>query len=157
MEMTWDDLKVNHSNLDNKRFLESWDWLIGNDKTPILVSSIGDVFLEDKNGKCYWLNVGEGIFEKVADSKTEFKEKLSNDEIVNEWFLIELVAALKKMGMELFENELYGYKTLPVLGGTYKPENFEVTDIEVHFELCGQIHKQIKDLPDGMKVKIVTK
>ena len=40
--------------------------------------------------------------------------------------------------------------------GEYEPENFELTDIEVHFELSGQIHKQIKDLPDGTNVKIVT-
>jgi predicted transcriptional regulator len=34
-------------------------------------------------------------------------------------------------------------------------KNFPFWDIEVHFELSGQIHKQIKDLPDGTKVKIV--
>lgn len=155
MKITWDDLKVDFSYIDLKRITESWDWLIGNDKTPILVSSIGDIFLEDRKGKCYWLNVGEGIIEKVAEDKTEFKEKLNNNEIVSEWFLVELVAELKKEGLELTEKKLYGYKKLPVLGGEYEPENFELTDIEVHFELSGQIHKQIKDLPDGTKVKIV--
>ncbi len=155
MKITWDDLKVDFSYIDLKRITESWDWLIGNDKTPILVSSIGDIFLEDINGKCYWLNVGEGIIEKVAEDKIEFKEKLNNNEIVSEWFLVELVAELKKEGLELTEKKLYGYKKLPVLGGEYEPENFELTDIEVHFELSGQIHKQIKDLPDGTKVKIV--
>lgn len=155
MKITWDDLKVDFSYIDLKRITESWDWLIGNDKTPILVSSIGDIFLEDRKGKCYWLNVGEGIIEKVADNKIEFKEKLNNNEIVSEWFLVELVAELKKEGLELTEKKLYGYKKLPVLGGEYEPENFELTDIEVHFELSGQIHKQIKDLPDGTKVKIV--
>jgi hypothetical protein len=156
MKITWDDLKVDFTHIDLIRLTESWDWLIGNDKTPILVSSIGDIFLEDRNKKCYWLNVGEGIFEKVAEDKTEFKEKLNDKEIVNEWFLVELVATLKKGGMELTNKKLYGYKKLPVLGGEYEPENFELTDIEVHFELCGQIHKQIRDLPDGTKVNIVT-
>jgi hypothetical protein len=152
MKITWDDLKVDCTHIDLKKLLESWNWLIGNDKTPILVSSIGDIFLEDKNEKCYWLNVGEGIIEKVAENKTEFKEKLNNNEIVSEWFLVELVAELKKAGIELTENNLYGYKKLPVLGGEYEPENFELTDIEVHFELSGQIHKQIKDLPNGTKI-----
>ena len=152
MKITWSDLKVDCTHIDLKKSIESWDWLIGNDKTPILVSSIGDIFLEDRNEKCYWLNVGEGIIEKVAEDKTEFKEKLTDSEIVSEWFLVELVAELKKGGMELTENMLYGYKKLPVLGGEYEPENFELTDIEVHFELSGQIHKQIKDLPDGAKI-----
>jgi len=59
MKITWDDLKVDFAHINLKRLIESWDWLIGNDKTPILVSSIGDIFLEDTNEKCYWLNVGE--------------------------------------------------------------------------------------------------
>ena len=155
MKITWDDLKVNFSNFKNRNILESWNWLIGNDKTPILVSSIGDVFLEDRNEKIYWLNVGEGIIEKVAENKAAFKEKLNNKEVVNEWFLVELVAELKKGGMELTENKLYGFKKLPVLGGDYEVANFELTDIEVHFDLSGQIHKQVKDLPNGTKVNNV--
>lgn len=157
MIITWKDLTVKFDYIDLDRLMESWDWLIGNDKKPILMSSIGDLFLEDNEGICYWLNVGEGILEKVADNETEFKAKLKNEEIVDEWFLIELVSEIKRSGLELTEKKLYGYKKLPIIGGEYKPENFEMTDIEVHFELSGQIHKQIKDLPDGTKVKIVTK
>ncbi len=41
-------------------------------------------------------------------------------------------------------------------GGEYEPENFELTDIEVYFELSGKIHKQINDLPEGTKRKIAT-
>ena len=105
MKITWDDLKVNIANIDNNSLLESWHWLIGNDKTPILVSSIGDVFLTDKSGKCFWLNVGEGIIDEVAENVEEFKEKLNDEEIVNEWFLVELIAELKKNGMELTEKQ----------------------------------------------------
>ncbi|MFV8364738.1 T6SS immunity protein Tdi1 domain-containing protein [Flavobacterium sp. ZT3P35] len=154
MKITWKDLTINFNHIDLNRLMESWDWLIGNDKKPILMSSIGDLFLEDKNGICYWLNVGEGIIEKVAENESEFKAKLNDDETVDEWFLIELVSELKRNGLLLTEKKLYGYKTLPILGGEYKPENFELTDIEVHFELSGQIHKQVKDLPDGTKVNI---
>ena len=154
MKITWEDLQIDFSNINSENLLESWNWLIGNDKEPILISSIGDVFLQDKTGICYWLNVGEGIIEKIAESPSEFKSKLTDKEIVEEWFLVKLVAELKKTGMELIKNKLYGYKTIPILGGEYKPENFELTDIEVHFELCGIIHQQIKDLPDGTKINI---
>lgn len=154
MKITWEDLQIDFSNINSENLLESWNWLIGNDKEPILISSIGDVFLQDKTGICYWLNVGEGIIEKIAESPSEFKSKLKDKEIVEEWFLVELVAEIKKTGMELIKNNLYGYKTIPILGGEYKPENFELTDIEVHFELSGIIHQQIKDLPDGTKINI---
>lgn len=156
MKINWADLQVNFSNIDQNRLLESWNWLIGNDKRPILISSIGDLFLADENGICYWLNVGEGILERIAESVEEFKVKLNNNEQVDEWFLIGLVEKLKENGLELRDNHLYGYKKLPVLGGEYEPDNFELTDIEVHFELSGQIHKQIKYLPEGTKVNITT-
>ena len=156
MRITWKDIKVDFNHIDQKRLTESWSWLIGIDKKPILMSSIGDLFLTDNNGFCYWLNVGEGVFEKIANSVDEFKLKLKDDEQIDEWFLIGLVEKLKENGLELTEKHLYGYKILPILGGEYEPENFELTDIEVHFELSGQIHKQIKDLPDGTKVNIKT-
>jgi len=155
MTITWKDLTVEFNHINLNRLMESWRWLIGNNKKPILMSSIGDLFFEDDKGMCYWLNVGEGKFEKVAKNHEEFKAKLKNKEIVDEWFLVELVAELKRNGLELMEKKLYGYKTLPILGGEYSPENFELTDIEVHFELSGQIHKQIKDLPNGTKINIV--
>lgn len=154
MKITWDDLKVDFNHIDQNRLTESWNWLIGTDKKPILMSSIGDLFLADNNGVCYWLNVGEGILEIVANNVDEFKTKLNDNEQVDEWFLIGLIKKLKESGLELTDKHLYGYKKLPVLGGEYEPENFELTDIEVHFELSGQIQKQIKDLPDGTKVNI---
>lgn len=154
MELTWNDLQVDFDHIDPNQLTTSWSWLIGTDKEPILISSIGDLFLADQNGVCFWLNVGEGTFEKVADSIDQFKVKLKDDEQVAEWFLIGLVEELKESGLELTDKHLYGYKQLPVLGGEYQPENFELTDIEIHFEFSGQIHKQIKDLPDGTKVNI---
>lgn len=31
--------------------------------------------------------------------------------------------------------------------------NFELTNIEIHFSLAGKILEQIKDMPDGAKVQ----
>jgi len=156
MKITWSDLQIDFNHIEPNRLTESWHWLIGSDKKPILMSSIGDLFLTDNKGFCYWLNVGEGIFTKVTNTVDEFKLKLKDNKQIDEWFLIGLVEDLKKKGLHLTQNHLYGYKILPILGGKYEPENFELTDIEVHFELSGQIHKQIKDLPDGTKVNVKT-
>jgi len=126
--------------------------LIGNDKEPIMISSIGDMFLKDNNGKIYWLNVGEGLIDLASENLDDFKSILKDDSQVDEWFMIGLIKQLKESGLELTEGKLYGYKKLPVIGGDYIPDNFELTDIEVHFSIAGQIHKQIKDLPEETKV-----
>ncbi len=152
MKITWKDLSINFSSIDGDKLLTDWIWLIGKDKQPIMVTSIGDMFLQDLNGKIYWLNVGEGLLDIVSENIDDFKSKLKDESQVDEWFMIGLVQEIKESGLELAEGKLYGFKKLPVIGGEYRPDNFELTDLEVHFSLAGQIHQQIRDLPDGTKV-----
>ncbi len=157
MTITWDDLTVNFDAYKEEDLVEAWLWMIGEDKRLILISSVGDMFLQNENREVFWLDVGRGELIQVADSVEEFEALLEDEEIIREWFLVELVAALKREGMQLVPGKLYGYKKLPVMGGEYAPENFEPTDIEVHFQLAGQIHEQIKDLPDGTTIEIKVK
>lgn len=152
MKITWKDLSIDFSNIESNKLIADWIWLIGNDKKPIMISSIGDMFLQDYNDNIYWLNAGEGLLDFVSSSFNDFKLKLKDDSQVDEWFMIRLVKEIKESGLELSSGKLYGYKKLPIIGGDYIPENFELTDLEVHFSLTGQIHRQIKDLPDGTKV-----
>lgn len=77
MKITQNDLILNFSHLTSEKVLKDWYWLVGTDKVIMLVSSIGDLFLSDKYNHYFWLNVGEGILEKVADSKAEFNPKNS--------------------------------------------------------------------------------
>jgi hypothetical protein len=152
MDITWNDLIIDIEQVNVERLIEDWRWLTGKDKTPIIVSSIGDLFLQDTNGGIYWLNVGEGKLSRVADSADEFEKKLKDDGQVREWFLVDLIAELKAAGHELKEQQVYSYKKLPILNGDYSVDNFEITDIEVHFSFAGQIHQQVKDLPDGTRI-----
>jgi hypothetical protein len=72
--------------------------------------------------------------------------------------MIDLTTALRLFGKELNDGQLYSYKKLPIIGGDYTVDNFEPTDIEVHFCFAGQIFRQIKDLLDGTiidKIKFV--
>jgi hypothetical protein len=157
MTITWDDLTVNFDSYKEEDLVEAWLWMIGEDKRLILISSVGDMFLQNENRGVFWLDVGRGELIQVADSVEEFEALLEDEETIREWFLVELVVALKREGMQLVPGKLYGYKKLPVMGGEYAPENFELTDIEVHFQLAGQIHEQIKDLPDGTTIEIKVK
>jgi hypothetical protein len=152
MKNNLDDFIVKFDNNSADRLIGDWIWLIGNDKTPILVSAIGDLFLRDDKNNIFWLNVGEGKLNLVANGNEEFEGKLKDVDQVNEWFMIDLIEELKNSGQELNERQIYSYKKLPVLGGDYSADNFEVTDIEVHFCFAGQIHEQVKDLPPGTKI-----
>jgi hypothetical protein len=151
-----DDLTVKFDMDSGHRLTENWTWLIGVDKTPVIVSAIGDMFLKDKADKIYWLDVGGGEFKEVADGLPDFEEKLKNIETVDEWFLIDLTTALRLSDKKLKHGQLYSYKKLPIIGGDYTVDNFAPLDIEGHFRFTGHFHKQIKDLPDGTIVQIKT-
>jgi len=148
------DLIIKFNDIPVSKLIVDWTWLIGIDKIPIMVSAIGDMFLQDNDKKIYWLDVGGGTLAQVAEGIDDFEEKLKNIELVNKWFMIDLTTQLRSSNKKLTECEVYSYNKLPIIGGDYSIDNFEPTDIEVHFSFAGQIHKQIRDLPDGTKIKI---
>ena len=67
--------------------------------------------------------------------------------------MIELTTQLQLSDKKLKDGQLFSYKKLPIIGGDYSLDNFEPTDMEVHFSFAGQIHNQVKDLPVGTKIK----
>ena len=151
MEINVDDLTVKFQKDISDRLTEDWAWLIGTDKKVIMVSAIGDMFLMSDNKSIYWLDVGLGKLKLIATDIEEFKTKLKNVERVNDWFMIDLTTELRS-DKKLKDGQLYSYKKLPVIGGEYSVDNFEPADMEVHFSFAGQIHQQIKDLPDGTRI-----
>jgi hypothetical protein len=57
--------------------------------------------------------------------------------------------------MTLSANQCYGFHIPPTLGGEYEVGNVKVSDISVYIAAMGQIHSQIKDLPDGTRIRSV--
>jgi len=151
--MTLDDLTVNISHLDQSMILSDWQWLIGVNKLPILVCAIGDVFLQDsETGVIDCLDVSSGEVLPIASDVNEFRELLSSTEFVVNHFAVQLVGDLLKSGLSLASGEVFSFKKPLALGGDCVLENIEPTDLEVHFSIYGQIHEQIKNLPDGVSV-----
>jgi hypothetical protein len=142
--------------IDLEDICSDWQWGLEGQKSVALVSCIGDMFLIGKNGTINWLDTGVGQITKVAENLEEFEILLGNEHNIDNWFLPPLVEQLIEQGKILKENEVYSFKIIPALGGSYSIDNFEVTDISVHFSMTGQIHQQIKDLPDGIRINKVT-
>ena len=55
-------------------------------------------------------------------------------------------------GLSLPEHHVYSHKQPLVLGGEDSVENYEATDVRLHLSLMGQIHEQVKDLPEGTPI-----
>ena len=154
MDINLDDLTVRFRKDISSRLIEDWSWLVGTDKKVIMISVIGDMFLEGDEGKIFWLDVGGGELKMVASDIRDFEGKLTDFDLVNEWFLIDLTLQLRGSNTRLNDEQVYSYRTLPIMGGDYSVDNFAPLGIEAHFHLTGHIHKKIKDLPDGTMVEI---
>ena len=80
--MTLDDLTVNFEHVNREGLLSDWIWLIGESKLPILISTIGDAFLEDTDdGTVHHLEVAAGQISRVADNIDTFVGKLQDETV----------------------------------------------------------------------------
>lgn len=143
------------STIDQEDILSSWLWLLPDIKDILMITCMGDLFLEAKDGTILFLQYDGGELEIVAENKNELKLFLEDDVRVDNWFLPLLVAKLVAAGKYLKTDEVYSLKKYGVLGGDYVVRNIEPTNISVHFSLAGQISRQIWDLPDGTTVNTV--
>lgn len=93
MCVTWSSLTIVPSPEALQELCASWGWLLSGPFTPVLFSSLGDVFIEPDAGGIWWLNTGTAELTRVADSVPHFEGLLSSD-LVDEWFLPNLVGEL---------------------------------------------------------------
>ncbi len=106
--------------------------------------SSGDAFVQNvNNGQVWWLDSGGGEFSQLAETPEDFNELLADKEFVIEYFAVQMVGDLIKSGKSLSHNQVYSLTKPWLLGGEYKIENIEPTDIEVHFSLTGQVAQQV--------------
>lgn len=151
--MTLNDLTVNFNHLSSDTLLKDWEWLIGKNKKPILVTIAGDAFVQDTEDKTvHFLDTVEGNISEVATDGVEFEEQVKDKNFVMKFFSVNLVAPLIKSGQSPAKGRIFEFKIPPVLGGEYETANLETTDIEVHFSMLGQIWAQVSNLPPGTKI-----
>ncbi|WP_291725720.1 T6SS immunity protein Tdi1 domain-containing protein [Bernardetia sp.] len=155
MNLEWSDFSIDFTHFDSLQLLESWKWLVGEQKKVILITSIGDLFYTDEKDRVYWLMTGQGESKKIADSLQEFEAELNSEKIFEEWFLPNLLKEIHQNQPKLTKGFLYGYKKIPTLGGEYEAQNYEITDIEVHFTICGQLQEKVQKLSNGVIINSI--
>ena len=153
MGITWSELTISADGVGIDDLLSEWRWLVGDeDFQPVVISALGDLFLGSKDGRVFWLNAGWGEFMEVAQDGAEFKNLMVQPGNTDEWFAPQLIVQLLNACGALERHQCFSFKIPPKLGGTFDADNFEPTNLSVHFGILGQIHRQIKDLPEGTPI-----
>jgi len=135
------------------RLLDEWTWLIGAEKHPHLVTAGGDVFVKDlRDGSIHFLEVSFRDFSPVADTAESFEVLLADPDFISAYLRSERVAMFRERGLLLKKNQVYSWSVPLSLGGQASVENVDITDVEVHFSIAGQLECQLAELPEGAPV-----
>ncbi|MCD6065671.1 MAG: hypothetical protein K0S33_497 [Bacteroidetes bacterium] len=134
---------ISSDNIDSEKLLNAWKWLIGKDKEILVITKMGDLVLKNKEGHLFFLNTEDGSLEHLSNFYSDFyKNKLSPKQYL-EIFKPDLLEDMMEDEKFLEDTEVYGYKTLPVLGGKTHPSNMFPVDIYKHFMATAYVHEQL--------------
>lgn len=139
------------SDEDIQRGLDAWRWLPISELAPIAVSVFGDVFFEGPQGIVV-LDTVEGKLVQVAGDAANLVALLQSEKARDNLLFAGLVISARERGLRLGPGECYDFKVAPILGGPIAAEEVYSISLVVKLHIAGQLHDQIKDLPDGTRI-----
>lgn len=143
---------VEHLSVD--RLLQEWRWLCPQVVALVARNPFGDLYLRDKFGKIWKLDIAIRKIKKVAQSEAEFRQLAATKEKREEWFAESDELAASVRGLKPGASQCIGFK-IPLAfaeGGT--PNNAYVADLYEYVSFLGELHRQISELPDGSKLRL---
>ena len=150
--VNWTGLTIPPQEADFKRLLNQWwSWSIKKPYKPLYMTLFGDWILEDENGKIDILDVVEGDIKAIAVSREEFDKVMAEEANLEKWFSNSFVTALKSKGIARAPGQCFGYKIHPAIGGAFEAANLTPLYIKVWQAISGQIHRQLRQAPEGTR------
>ncbi|WP_146392735.1 T6SS immunity protein Tdi1 domain-containing protein [Allorhodopirellula solitaria] len=132
--------------------LVEWGWLLPPKCIPICVTCFGDVFLTAESG-VYLLDLEEAAFDRYCETESSLLRTLSQDDDADVLLYSSLVDRLRCVGLSIDPLRCYHFKMPTILGGEVDVDNVGTNTIDERVRFCGDLHRQIKDLPDGTPVR----
>lgn len=133
---------------------KAWDWIGVKAKEILQINDFGNIIFKSTENE-FWRICPEELYcKKIADSQSEYETLLKDSEFIEDWEMVNLVQIAKETVGELKDGEKYCLKLPGVLGGEYNSENIGKVSQMEQIGFSGDLAKQIKDLPDGTKIKL---
>lgn len=133
--------------------LDDWFWIGLEGLTPRFATAFGDLVLTGRGGEWFLDTIGGRLFQIAAD-EAAVDALLATDQAQLDLLHADLVEAGLNAGLVPSASQVYSFTHPPMLGGQLSGDNLEVGDFQVVMSLGGQIHRQLKDLPDGTPITI---
>ena len=141
--------------LEVDELLKDWRWLCPEPMALLAVSAFGELLLQKPDGKVVLLDIHEGKLIPIAETVAGCETFLSDPKNAAEILKLDFVRKAKSRGLELRPGQCFTYK-VPVVAAQEAPE-ICVMSIYEAVGFLGDVHRQIKDLPDGAKIRFEAK
>ncbi len=141
------------NSLDVDRLLADWRWLCPDAVSLVASNAFGDLFLRNEKGAILWLQVSIGEISEIAASEHEFRELLKVNQ--EEWLAEADAQCAAERGLVPADAQCIGFK-IPVVfvKSASTPNNPYIADLYEYVSFLGCLHKQIRDCPDGTRVRL---
>jgi len=139
---------------DWAELLADWQPLISGQLSPWLLTKFGELFFCQPDGKIGMLQISGFQYQIVAKDRSDFQKQLAHPDKMAYWFLVPFVDRLELAGKRLEPEKCFSFIRPLALGGELTVENVMIVPIREHFRCCGELFRQIKNMPDGGQVVI---
>jgi hypothetical protein len=140
--------------LDVERLLREWRWLCPQPMVLIARTAFGDLFLRVETGVIFKLDIAIGQLKQIAKSETEFRNLARAKEQREAWFAERDELAAAAGGLKPGPEQCIAFKIPVLFTEGNAPNNAYVGSLYEQVAFLGDLHRQIKELPDGGKVQL---
>ncbi len=134
---------------------KAWGWCGIEPVEVVAVSPFGNAVVLDASGTVWRICPEELSAEKIAHSMSAFEALRDAPEFASDWEMGALKTEAERALGPPGEGRCYCLKIPAVLGGQYARENLGVISITQLLGASGSMAFQIKDVPDGQRVRLV--
>ena len=146
--MDLNDYVIKQEANDWRVLLAGWKDFLPPSYTLWFVNRLGDLFIVLDEGPVHLLNVGAATFTRVADTREQFGALLDQPSNATAWLATQLIDQCVAAGKVLTDNQCYGYKTAPLLGGKLEIDNLEPVELTEHYGRLLALYTKLKS-PSG--------
>jgi hypothetical protein len=132
----------------------AWSWTGLRPAEIVGENDFGNLIVKDVDGRYWRLCPEEPSCRIVAQTRSDLDRLSTDQEFLHEWYMRALVEEARGLLGPLVEGRKYCLKIPATLGGRYSGENLGTITLAELVRVSGHIAEQIKDLPDGAKVRL---
>jgi hypothetical protein len=142
--------------LSVERLLEEWRWLCPGKLRLVAVDAFADLFFEGSDCAVNRLDTTIGRFDRIAGSVEEFVRLTERSENRKKWFCEDVAIALAEQRFDPAKGKCIAYKTpIAFAGSNGDVSKVYIADLYEYVSFLGDLNFQMKDVPDGGKVRLV--